>query len=249
MRIFLIALCTLTIAVIACDPTSTPIRTPAQPAEPTPALLLTEDSAISILQSYLQECVLSWDIEYVVWFRGDELKMQRGRPLPSDQAQKWWMDLASGATGDIEWSAQFQGVTSAGKERWVVIGPGFRRAASELIVVPGRWTVFPAQRVPGALDAPAQLASEEYKKPLDPAFDRDCTGYSKSAGYANVEYFTKGSSMKDVLRIQGSPDAIETIGPDTWRRETWHYGRSEIRFSSERVSSWYDRSGNLKGLD
>jgi len=182
MRIFLIAMGLLAMGLTACDTTSIPvsestsIETPTQPAQPTPALLLTEDSAISILQTYLQDCVLSWDIEYVVWLRGDELKMQRGSPLPSDEEQQWWMDLASGATGDIEWSAQFQGVDSANRERWVVIGPGFRRSASEMIVVPGRWTVFPAQRVSGALDAPAQLAREEYKKPLDPGFDSDCTG-------------------------------------------------------------------------
>ena len=66
MRSFLLALCTITIALIACDPTSTTTRTPAQPPAPTPSLLLTEDSAISILQAYLQDCVLSWGIEYVV---------------------------------------------------------------------------------------------------------------------------------------------------------------------------------------
>ena len=248
MRIFLIAIYLTIIALTACDPTSDSdlSTSPTQPAEPTPSLLLSEDSAISILQAFLQDCVLSWNVEYVIWLRGDELKMQRGSPLPSDEAQRWWMDLANGVAGDIEWSAQFQGVTSAGKERWVVIGPGFRRSASEPVVVPGRWTVFPAQRVPGALDAPAQLARDAYKEPLDPAFDSDCTGYSKSAGVTTVEYFTKGSSKEDVLRVQGSPDAVET----TEHLETWHYSKSKITFNSySRVAVWINRSDNLKGHD
>ena len=142
-------------------------------------LLLSEDSAISILQTYLQECVMSWNVEYETYLPDIPYlrhEMERGAPVPSEQEQMWWLDLATGATGELDWSAQYHEATEDA-EIWVVIGPGFKRAARELAVVPGRWKVYSQQRIAYPLDAAARLAIEEYKKPLDSHFDPDCRGY------------------------------------------------------------------------
>lgn len=190
MRIFLIALCGLTIVLIACDPASTTNRTPAQPAEPTPALLLTEDSAISILQAYLQDCVLSWDRAYKgrVAYRENLIVQNEDpglfstrvtpgptiSPPPPEREQKRLLDLATKSFGGIAWSAQYHGVTElpnsfdrmsgekVSSETWVVIGPGFERAGSDLETVPGRWKVYAGHRQAFYLDAPARLAFQEY---------------------------------------------------------------------------------------
>ena len=191
MRIFLVAMCLLAIALTACDTTSAPVSesgsstSQTQVEESGPALLLSEDSAILILQTYLQDCVLSWSVEHESYFKEE---MERGRPLPSDEEQKWWMDLATGSVGDTVWSAQYYGVTDfpapynrrlPSTETWVVIGPGLQRATGELEIVPGRWKVYAGHRIAYSLDAPARLAMEEYKKPLDTYFDSDCSGYSE----------------------------------------------------------------------
>ena len=183
------------ILIMACTsepdepkPTETPS---AQIEESRPAFLLSEESAVSIVQTYLQECVLSWNVEYepvfpdLPYLRRD---MKRGAPLPSEQEQRWWMDLAIGTAGDIVWSARYYGAELdydvrgnpvAEVETWVVIGLGFERAGSGLVTVPGRWKVRAGYRHASPLDAPARLAIEEYKKPLDTSFDPDCSGYSE----------------------------------------------------------------------
>ncbi len=189
MRVLIAAVSVVILAMAACGLGTEPGSESAsrdgtaQGGEPPTGLLLSEDSAISIVQTFLQECVLSWNVEHVSAYR----KMQRGGPVPSDQG--WWMDLASGKTGGIEWSTQHHGVTEVlfnhgiravpqtFAETWIVIGPGFRRVASGLAVVPGRWQVYAGHRSPYALDAPARLALEEYKRPLDSYFDRNCSGY------------------------------------------------------------------------
>ena len=156
MRMFLVVMGLVIIITTACGPPQTPISesvssaNPIQPDESRVARLLSEDSAVSILQTYLQECVLSWDVEYEPPIWKPEREMQRGAPVPSEQEQRWWMNLATGAIGGIAWSAQYHGVTELpnafdyqgnkiSAETWVVIGPGFRRAGSELAIVPGRW--------------------------------------------------------------------------------------------------------------
>ena len=190
MRIFLVATgLIIIIALTACGshstlvPESAPRTSKLRPEESRPALLLSEDSAVSILQAYLQDCVLSWDVEHES-LTALEREMERGAPVPSEQEKKWWMDLATGATGGIAWSARYHGVTelslgNISAETWVVIGPGFERAGSELAIVPGRWKVYAGRRIAEPLDAPARLAIEEYKKPLDPYFDSHCSGYSE----------------------------------------------------------------------
>ena len=191
MRIFLVAMCLVAIAMMACEPSTTatksaPSTLPRATKEPSPALLLSEDSAISILQAFLQECVLSWDVEYESSFSGRA--MQRGAPVPSEQEKKWWMGLARGEIGEAVYSAQYHGVTelpypysslSSAVETWVVIGPGFDRPGGDLETVPGRWKVYAGHRIAYPLDAPARLALGEYKKPLDAHFDPDCRGYSE----------------------------------------------------------------------
>ena len=63
---------------------------------------------------------------------------------------------------------------------------------------------------------------------------------------ANSQYFTRGSHQDDVLRIQGTPDAInryEALGEEVWR-----YGGSRISIStrSQQVLEWSNTGGNLR---
>ena len=168
MRMMLFAAFLVSIATMACVPSATTSESdsgasPQPPGESGPALLLDEESAISILQAFLLECVLNWDKGY-----SNEIP-------PSAQEKKSWLtDLATGTSEDFEWSASYHGVTEvpntanrAGfnleSETWVVIGPGLERAKSQL-VVPGRWKVYAGQQRAFYLDAPARLAYEEYNK-------------------------------------------------------------------------------------
>ena len=61
---FLIAVATMACASPAATLESDSASNSQQPEESGPALLLDEESAISILQTYLQECVISWDEAY-----------------------------------------------------------------------------------------------------------------------------------------------------------------------------------------
>ena len=69
MRIIIVVAFLIGIATMACAPSATTSEsesntTPEKPREPSPSLLLDEQSAIGILQSYLQECALGWDKAY-----------------------------------------------------------------------------------------------------------------------------------------------------------------------------------------
>ena len=63
----------------------------------------------------------------------------------------------------------------------------------------------------------------------------------------NSAFFTRGSHQDDVLRVQGTPDAINDYSSGLGYEE-WKYGRSDIRISSRdrRVISWNNTGGNLK---
>jgi hypothetical protein len=66
MQMILVAAFLVAIATIACGPSATTSESdsgtsPQQPEESGPALLLSEESAISILRAFLQDCVLGWD--------------------------------------------------------------------------------------------------------------------------------------------------------------------------------------------
>ena len=54
-------------------------------------------------------------------------------------------------------------------------------------------------------------------------------------------YFTVGSHVDDVIRLQGTPSDI--IGSIT--RGTLYYGTSNVKIEGSRVRSWSD-NGNLK---
>ena len=149
-------------------------------------LLLSEDSAISILQTYLQDCVLRWDTVYKARLaeREDSIALWGEMfswtppppiaPTPSERVKMWLMDLAIRTNGEIVWSAKYHGVTelpnSFGRESgdmissetWLVIGLGFKREGSDLETVPGRWKVYAGHREAFYLDAPARLALQEY---------------------------------------------------------------------------------------
>ena len=193
MRMFVVAIFLLVMAVTACTPTSAPVSEsgrstdPIQIEDPGPASLLSEESAISILQTYLQDCVLRWDTAYKTRLAEREESIALAEilsfsrppppavaPTPSERVKMWLMDLAIRTNGDIVWSAKYHGVTelpnSFGRqsghmissETWLVIGPGFKRAGSDLETVPGRWKVYAGHRKAFYLDAPARLALQEY---------------------------------------------------------------------------------------
>ena len=168
MQMILIAAFLVAIAMIACGPSATTSESesstnPNQSGDVRPALLLSEESAISILQAYLQDCLLGWD------------NLPGRENLPSEEKKSWLMDLATGTTGDFAWSASYHGVTEVPgtasrykpeadtAETWLVIGPGLERAGSQ-VVVPGRWKVYAGHQRAYYVDAPARLALEEYNR-------------------------------------------------------------------------------------
>ena len=201
MQIILVAAFLIAVATMACASPAATLESDSasssqQPEESGPALLLDEESAISILQTYLQECLFGWDDAYVGQetavrtriMSGAELRRLYTRepgptftPLPpppdrlpqSEQQEKsWLMDLATGATGDIVWSASYHGIaevpnaltrarTAIESETWVVIGPGLKGPGSES-AAPGRWQVYAGHRRAHYLDAPARLVLQEY---------------------------------------------------------------------------------------
>ena len=164
------------ITTMACGPSATTSESDSgtstqQPEASDPALLLSEESAISILQAYLQERVLSWDgpNRFSTYNSANPLSEQEKKRL-----KDLLFDLATGENGEFEWSASYHGVTEvpnsytrAGTaieaETWVVIGPGLERAGSQF-VVPGRWKVYAGHRRAYYLDAPARLALAEYTR-------------------------------------------------------------------------------------
>ena len=165
MRVILVATFLISIVTMACGASAITSESdsgasPQQSEESGPALLLSEESAISILQSFLQECVLGWD------------NQSGGESLPSEESKSRLIDIAAGTTGDIVWSARFHGVTKVPgrfthqgnlleEETWVVIGPGFAREEAQL-VVPARWKVYAGIWEAYALDVPTRIALEEY---------------------------------------------------------------------------------------
>ena len=192
MRMVLVAAFLVAIATMACGPSATTSESdsgtsPQQSLESGPAWLLSEESAISILQTFLKDCLLSWDGAYEGQInvartndrRARDFSRRKGRVIPTatplspadyqlppsaQEKKSWLMDLATGTAGDILWSAQYHGVTELGQtedETWVVIGPGLERAESQL-ATPGRWKVYAGHRRAYYLDPPARLALEEY---------------------------------------------------------------------------------------
>ena len=125
MQIVLVVASLIAVTTMACASPAATLESDSasssqQPEESGPALLLDEESAISILQTYLQECLFGWDDAYVGQktaargrgMRAAELRRLYTRepgptftPLPpppdrlpqSEQQKKsWLMDLATG---------------------------------------------------------------------------------------------------------------------------------------------------------
>ena len=71
------------------------------------------------------------------------------------------------------------------------------------------------------------------------------TGREKSSAPSNA-FFTHGSHADDVLRIQGTPEAVNTY--ESLGKEAWFYGYSsvEISLTDRRVIGWYNTGNNLK---
>ena len=136
MQIILVAAFLIAVATMACASPAATLESDSasssqQPEESGPALLLDEESAISILQTYLQECLFGWNDAYVGQKTAVRARIMSVRrlytrepgptftplpPLPdrlpqSEQQKKsWLMDLATGATGDIVWSVSHHGI-------------------------------------------------------------------------------------------------------------------------------------------
>ena len=144
--------------------------------------LLSEDAASSILRDFLIDCIASWDVVYESSSLPSPYgrKFERGGPVPTGEAREWWEALARQPV-----SSRYAGITDKTDvrnreehlETWVVIGPGLTREGGGLQVIQGTWRVYAGQRIAEPLDGPARVALEEFKRPLDLSFDRDCSGY------------------------------------------------------------------------
>jgi hypothetical protein len=55
---------------------------------------------------------------------------------------------------------------------------------------------------------------------------------------ARRDYFTVGSTIDEVLGVQGTPDRMST--------NALHYGTSDVFFENDRVVSWYNGYPRLK---
>ena len=189
--VVLVTISLMVLALAGCEPTAPSASEPTsnddsvQSEKPRSGsgLLLSEDSAISILQTYLQDCVLRWDTVYKARLADRENSIALWgemyswtpppaiAPIPSDRVKMRLMDLAIRTNGEIVWSAKYHGVTELpdsfdfdrqSSETWLVIGLGFKREGSDLETVPGRWKVYAGHREAFYLDAPARLALQEY---------------------------------------------------------------------------------------
>lgn len=180
MRVSLVAVCLVPLAMIACGPSAMPTESESstnqrQPEESGPVLLLDEKSAISILQTFLQECLQSWDERWNGPYRTSPYNEKN--PLTRQEMKRLMSlltGLSTGENGDPKWSANYHAVTEvpnsytmAGTpieaETWVVIGPGLERAGGQ-VTTPGRWKVYAGHQEAHYLDAPARLALQEYNR-------------------------------------------------------------------------------------
>ncbi len=108
----------------------------------------------------------------------------RGGPVPTGTHLEWWNNLVrqpmaaryAGTTQDTNPSTDIE----TDLETWSVTGPGIERTGDGYSPVPGIWRVFAGRRIAEPLDGPARLAIAEFKRPLDPHYDPDCSGYQKN---------------------------------------------------------------------
>ena len=68
----------------------------------------------------------------------------------------------------------------------------------------------------------------------------------ESSQNCNLSYFSMGSHMDDVIRLQGSPTSITKY--DALKKHTWSYGSSRVELSTkdDRVIEWSNLDENLK---
>ena len=105
-------------------------------------------------------------------------------PVPMGSQLQWWNELVRQTM-----TARYAGTTKTTDpstniethlETWSVTGPGLERTGDGYSPVPGTWRVFAGRRIAEPLDGPARLAHTEFKRPLDPHYDPDCSGYQKN---------------------------------------------------------------------
>ncbi len=183
MRLALLSFSILILA--ACQGPSEAPTNESHAVEGTPsgetALLLTEEAAASILRDFLIDCIESWSVEHEPRFG---YSFTRGRPVPEGAQLEWWNNFArqpltaryAGTTKDTD---RRTGIETH-LETWSVTGPGIERTGNGNLPVPGTWRVYAGRRIAEPLDGPARLALAEFKRPLDPRYDPNCSGYQKN---------------------------------------------------------------------
>lgn len=149
-RLLMASLGIFAIVSVACGPTSA-TDNPVQPTEP--VTLLTSDTAVSILRSYLIDCKLG----------------PGAKSYPDEISPDWWnldnWDMSARYYGMSEWgnvnAPNLRVVREL--EAWVVTGPGLDRLESgDLARSPGTWMVYAGERVAVDLDSAARLAHQEF---------------------------------------------------------------------------------------
>ena len=180
------------IAMIACESSVMPTESessanPKQSEQSGPTLLLDEASAMSILQAYLQECVLGWDDAYadlIASRRGFALSAQSyGQsmdplykrtpeptitPVPTEaynlpqsaqMKKSWLMKLATGTVEGVAWSASYHGVTEVPK---LHAGYGPSKSETWVVIGPGFDRPDNASVVPGRWKVYAGVEQVDY---------------------------------------------------------------------------------------
>ena len=178
-------------------PTSTPnpTVTPTPPTTPTPESGATKSGGLRTRGQTYEEWMEQFDRistasvqsarhrATIQWERVNP-GFTRGGPVPTGAQLEWWNNLVrqpmsaryAGTTKDANPSTDIETYL----ETWSVTGPGVERTGDGYSPVPGTWRVFAGRRIAEPLDGPARLALAEFKRPLDPHYDPDCSGYQKN---------------------------------------------------------------------
>ena len=94
-------------------------------------------------------------------------------------------------------------------------------------------------QIPQIPVAPVSLAKQtnmtQSNEPLSKPHTKTSTGNSRQQ-HRSQENFSIGSSLGEVILIQGEPSKVEG--------DTWFYGKSKVEFSNGVVSNWYRDPAN-----
>lgn len=95
-------------------------------------------------------------------------------------------------------------------------------------------------------DAAVQAAVEDSKAQLEQILSEIESAKQEVMEYKQFKkdpgnYFTLGSSDKEVKNIMGTPDTISGYAG----HDRWNYGNSSVSFVDGKVTGWQDLDGNL----